>query len=237
MVSEETKRYVVCGCTPWARRVFDETLSKLPGEWTYADTPIALKLALTRPPDTATVFFLHWRWLVDAVIVTTVPCIGFHLGALPEERGGTPLQWRILSGQQNTVLTMFRMNEELDSGPVLVAVPIPLHGSAEAIYGLAMDRAADLIRAHLTEPWPEMPQLGERPSPLRRLAPQDSRIPSDVLMRDRPLHNAYDRIRMVDAPGYPLAFLDYGNLRFTFRRAVLYDGRIEADVTITERSE
>ena len=39
---------------------------------------------------------------------------------------------------------------------------------------------------------------------------------------------------MLDAEGYPLAFLDYGGLRFEFSRATLRTGRIVADVTIRE---
>ncbi len=38
---------------------------------------------------------------------------------------------------------------------------------------------------------------------------------------------------MLDADGYPRAFLDHGGFRYTFARAALYDGRIVADVTIT----
>jgi methionyl-tRNA formyltransferase len=38
---------------------------------------------------------------------------------------------------------------------------------------------------------------------------------------------------MLDAEGYPRAFLEHGGFRYEFNRGVLYDGRIEADVRIT----
>jgi methionyl-tRNA formyltransferase len=40
-------------------------------------------------------------------------------------------------------------------------------------------------------------------------------------------------IRMLDADGYPRAFLNYSGFRFEFSRSALYDGRVVADVRIT----
>lgn len=249
------RRFVVCGCTPWARRAFERALPWLAqqGEWLYIGERDALTheaLASYFQPYVKKgphlVFFLHWRWLVPEAIVRDFACIGFHLGRLPEERGGTPLQWRMLNGQDKTVLSVFRMTSELDAGPVLSdGVEVSLEGSAEAIYARAMHKAAWWAWV-LAGMWPKLPEgrsitreeLEQHP-PRPRRKPEDSRLCA-VVDGDGPragggLAEVYDRIRMVDAPGYPRAFLDYGRFRFTFRRAVLYDGRIEADVTITER--
>jgi len=38
---------------------------------------------------------------------------------------------------------------------------------------------------------------------------------------------------MLDAEGYPRAFIDHAGFRFEFSRAALYDGKVMADVTIT----
>ncbi len=43
----------------------------------------------------------------------------------------------------------------------------------------------------------------------------------------------HDFIRMLDAEGYPRAFLQHSGFRFEFSRSALYDGRVVADVTIT----
>jgi methionyl-tRNA formyltransferase len=49
------------------------------------------------------------------------------------------------------------------------------------------------------------------------------------------LHQVYDYIRMLDADGYPPAFIEVGGLRLEFSRAVLKADRIVADVCIRER--
>lgn len=221
-------RYLVCGCTPWARRVFDERLALLPGEWHYVDSPKALDDWSLVP--WRAIFFLHWRWKVPKAITDRYECIGFHLGHLPEERGGSPLQWRIVGGNESSTLTMFRLTDEIDTGDIIDETEVALHGTAEAVYARCMEAAADAIEDWLDYPqhYPPRAQVGE-PHAYARRTPEDSRLPEGVR-----LEAVYDRIRMVDAEGYPYAFLDYGRLRFTFRRAVEYDGRIEADVTITE---
>ena len=76
------------------------------------------------------------------------------------------------------------------------------------------------------EPVPQ-PQQGEPVIFKRRKPKQSAIIDPDTL---EALH---DFIRMLDADGYPKAFLEHGGFRFEFSRSALYEGRIKADVTIT----
>jgi methionyl-tRNA formyltransferase len=76
------------------------------------------------------------------------------------------------------------------------------------------------------EPKP-VPQRGKAVNFKRRKAEQ-SEVGSPASLEE--LH---DFIRMLDAEGYPRAFLHHSGFRFEFSRPALYDGRIVADVTIT----
>ena len=49
------------------------------------------------------------------------------------------------------------------------------------------------------------------------------------------LDQVYDHIRMLDAAGYPPAFVEIGDLRLEFGGARLRPGAIEASVCITRR--
>lgn len=49
------------------------------------------------------------------------------------------------------------------------------------------------------------------------------------------LERLYDWIRMLDADGYPHAFLEVGRFRLEFRRASYLGDKVLADVVITER--
>lgn len=228
------ERYVVVGCTPWAQRAFVRTIRHLPGRWLFLNyrqqlTPEALALYFSPKtrPGPHRVFFLHWRWMVPAAITSTYECIGFHLGSLPTERGGTPLQWRVVAGKKLASLSMYRMTDEVDAGPVYRIGAVCLDGAAEAIYHRMMDEAARLLAEWLERPTYPAEQEGA-PVVYPRRTPDLSALEGGLT-----LDGVYDRIRMVDAPGYPNAHLEHGGQRYTFRRAVSYGDRIEADVTIT----
>lgn len=245
MTTEERTphRYLVCGCTPWTRDIFEQKLSKLPGEWRYIDSQEDMHWLADPDPSRMlgqyrAAFFLHWRWKVPKEVLNAVECIGFHFGILPFQRGGTPLQWRILEGNKTARVSMFRMTEEIDAGPIYTSVEVRLDGAAEAIYRRGMEGAAMKIERWLREPWFPEPQDERNAIATRRRRPTESNLwETPFGGPEGDLLAVYDRIRCVDAPGYPLAYLDVGTLRLTFRRAVDYGDRIEADVTIRRREE
>ena len=102
-----------------------------------------------------------------------------------------------------------------------------MEGNAEEIYIRATYLSARMIERIVKEQPQPIPQTGEV-IVFKRRKPEDSEIPN--LDSVQALH---DFIRMLDAEGYPKAFINYEGFRYEFSRAALYDGRIQADVTIT----
>lgn len=49
--------------------------------------------------------------------------INLHASLLPELRGAAPVNWAIMRGHQTTGVTVMRMAEEMDSGPILLQIP------------------------------------------------------------------------------------------------------------------
>jgi methionyl-tRNA formyltransferase len=62
----------------------------------------------------------------------------------------------------------------------------------------------------------------------QRRKPPASAIPAGLS-----LGQLHDFLRMLDADGYPKAFIERDGFRYEFARPALYHGRIVADVTIT----
>lgn len=52
--------------------------------------------------------------------------INVHASLLPELRGAAPVQWAIIRGYETTGITIMRMDEGLDSGPILYHVAEPI---------------------------------------------------------------------------------------------------------------
>jgi methionyl-tRNA formyltransferase len=219
--------YIVAGAKPWNRRVFDTIIAMYPGEWHFVDHPDRLSPETVFSLTPRYIFFLHWSWKVPSEIVANYECVCFHMTDVPFGRGGSPLQNLIVRGYQHTKLTALRMSEVMDAGPVYLKRELCLMGTAEEIYIRASYLSAEMIKYIIdNQPVPQ-PQEGE-PIIFRRRKPHQSEIPGLSS-----LQGLYDFIRMLDAEGYPKAFLEHEGFRYEFSRAAFYDGQLVADVRIT----
>ncbi len=53
-------------------------------------------------------------------------CLNVHGSVLPGYRGAAPIQWAILKGERETGVTIMRMDEGMDTGPVLSGAVCPI---------------------------------------------------------------------------------------------------------------
>ena len=174
------------------------------------------------------VFFPHWSYMIPAEIHDKFECVIFHMTDVPFGRGGSPLQNLIVRGITDTKITALRCVEQVDAGPVYMKRPLSLHGTAEEIYlragGVIETMIAEMVRS---EPTPQA-QIGKAVT-FKRRRPEQSDIRDTMNLTE-----LYDHIRMLDADGYPRAFLQSGRFRLEFSRVVTKEGRLVADVVITE---
>lgn len=175
------------------------------------------------------VCFPHWSWRIPPEVHRRWECVIFHMTDVPYGRGGTPLQNLIARGHRDTCMTALRCTEEMDAGPVYLKRPLSLQGSAQDIYEQANAVIEDMIVQILLERPAPVAQEGEPVVFARRSAADGDLGPLQTI------EAAYDHIRMLDADGYPPAFLETPHLRLEFGRAQLRGGRIVADVTIVPR--
>lgn len=59
--------------------------------------------------------------------------INLHASLLPKYRGGAPINWAILNGEKETGLTVFRINEKMDAGDIIVQKKVPILEEDNAI--------------------------------------------------------------------------------------------------------
>ena len=75
--------------------------------------------------------------LPKAVIETPrLGCLNVHASLLPRWRGAAPIQRAILAGDGETGVTIMKIDEGLDTGPILLAEPVPITAetTAEALH-------------------------------------------------------------------------------------------------------
>lgn len=69
-------------------------------------------------------------------------CVNVHASLLPRWRGAAPIQWAILSGDSKTGVTLMKMDEGLDTGPILSTEEISLDHATTTPY--LFEKLADL---------------------------------------------------------------------------------------------
>ena len=219
--------YIVVGTKPWNRRIFDEVILQYDGNWFFVNGQEQLTSAFVKRINPRYLFFLHWSWLVSDEIINKYECVCFHMTDVPYGRGGSPLQNLIIRGHRHTKMTALQMVREIDAGPVYLKKNLSLEGSAEEIYIRATYLSAEMIDYIIQEQPQPVPQDGEIVV-FKRCLPAQSAIPElDSLQ------SLHDFIRMLDAEGYPKAFLIHEGFRYEFSRVCLRGGRIVSDVVIT----
>lgn len=172
------------------------------------------------------IFFPHWSWKIPADIYEGFECVIFHMTDLPFGRGGSPLQNLIVRGISDTQLTALRCVAALDAGPIYMKRPLSLFGTAEEILLRASKLTGEMIESIVCKQLTPQSQVGD-PTIFRRRTPQDG----DLAELDE-LEKVFDYIRMLDADGYPPAFIETEHFRLEFSRASLKSDSIVADVKI-----
>lgn len=224
-------RFVVATSHAWNEPMVSRLNSRVRGSFDLIRSRDELTLDVLRAINPRYVFFPHWSWIIPEKIYSRFDCIVFHMTDLPFGRGGSPLQNLIVRGISETKISAIVANSGVDTGDVLLKRPLALHGSAEEIYLRAADVIEEMIQ-YIVEHDPEGdPQHGEVVV-FQRRRPEDSAI-SGVETLDQ----LFDHIRMLDAEGYPHAFLDVGPLTFRFTRASRKHGRLVTECTITLRGD
>lgn len=173
------------------------------------------------------IFFPHWSWIIPRDIYENFEAVVFHMTDLPFGRGGSPLQNLITRGITQTRISALRVVRYLDAGPIYLKRDLSLEGSAKEIFEQVSDIIFDEMIPYIirNEPVPA-PQKGRVVVFKRRTAKHGNiaNLPT--------LSKVYDYIRMLDAEGYPPAFVETSGLKMEFSDAKLKKDFILATVKI-----
>lgn len=225
----ERAHIVVASERPWNAHLADDLATRTGVDVLLLDRRDQLTVETLEAIGPRWVFVPHWSWLIPSSIHELFEVVIFHMTDLPYGRGGSPLQNLIARGHEETVISAIRCVEETDAGPVYLKRVLSLQGSAEEIF-LRASKVIVGMMAELVEREPTPTAQHGEPVVFERRRPEHS-----DLATVNTLDEAYDLIRMMDAEGYPHAYLDLGPLRLRFRRASQRSDGLHADVHISYR--
>jgi len=177
------------------------------------------------------IFFIHWSKFVSQNIFKKYLCIQFHASNLPKGRGGSPIQNQILLNIKNTKISAFKISEILDSGPICLQDNLSLKGNAIDILRRMETKSIQMIKKIVKKKILVFKEQKGKPSFFQRRKPSESKINVNNM---KSINKLYDFLRMLDAPGYPNAFIKLNKFSFIFNDIKINKNKIDAKVKITK---
>ena len=110
-------------------------------------TPEFCRLVRLKSPDLFVVVAFGQILRKDFLNIPRWGALNIHASLLPRYRGAAPIHWAILNDERTTGLTAMRMDEGLDSGPILLQEEIPIlpHQTAGQLHDHLSEISGDFL--------------------------------------------------------------------------------------------
>ena len=218
--------YIIASWGEWNLKNYKSTFEANPN-FILIEEKNDLNLSQLQDINPRYIFFPHWSHIIPKEIYENFECIVFHMTDLPYGRGGSPLQNLIVRGHEKTKISALRVVKELDAGPIYLKKDLDLHGTAQEIF----ERASQIIFKELIPEFVKNEPVAKEQTGeitlFKRRKPEDGDLSELTSVRE-----IHDYIRMLDAPGYPNAFLETKHFKVDFSDSAIVDDIIVAQVKI-----
>lgn len=220
--------YILATEKSWHDQLFLQLRSSDFGNWVRVEKSNDLLQTIEKyKPEM--IFFPHWSSIIPDRIISQQKCVIFHMTDLPYGRGGSPLQNLIVDGKKETMISALLADKGLDTGDVYLKKPLSLVGSAQEIFERSSQIIHEMILEIIEKKIEPIPQQGT-PTIFKRRTPEMSDI-----SQLQTVEQIFDYIRMLDADGYPHAFIETNSFKLEFRNAQLKEGEVIANVRIIKK--
>ena len=169
------------------------------------------------------IFFIHWSHKIPSEIFTNFLCIQFHSSNLPKFKGGSPIQHQIIRGLKKTKITAFKVTDKIDGGDICLKNHLILNGTADQIYKRMEKKCIFMIKNLSTKKKLLFRKQNGKSSYFKRRKFIESNICS---IKTPNLKKIFNFIRMLDAPGYPKAFIDLKKYKIFLEKAKIKKNKI-----------
>jgi methionyl-tRNA formyltransferase len=165
-------------------------LRPAPAKLTALSLGLRVVESLSEPLDAETIVLVAYGRLIPSDLLERHLWLNAHPSLLPRWRGAAPVERAIMAGDAETGVTIIRLVEELDAGPIAAqeSFPIGSDDDAGAVYARAGEVAAELLDRSLAAP-SFAPQPSDGVTYAEKIGPEDREL--DLT---RP-QEAVDRVR------------------------------------------
>ncbi|MGC9670639.1 methionyl-tRNA formyltransferase [Planosporangium sp. 12N6] len=99
-------------------------------------------------PDLLVCYCFPWKLPASVLRIARLGAINVHSSLLPRYRGPIPVHWAIRNGDREIGVTVHRMDEDFDTGPVVIqkgGIPVAEDAVAERLFGHVAAAVPDLL--------------------------------------------------------------------------------------------
>lgn len=169
------------------------------------------------------IIVMGWRTIIpkEIMLIPKYGAIGAHESLLPKYRGFAPVNWVVINGEKKTGVTLFHLDQGIDSGDIIDQKVIPIRQSDTAwdIYKKTAKISIELLENYLKN----FPSINSK----RKKQNHDdatytvARTPEDGLISWHwDSERIYNLIRGLSSP-YPGTFTFYKNQKIIIQKASL----------------
>ena len=152
---------------------------------------------------------LGWYYMIPKKIrgLAKYGAWGIHASLLPKYAGGAPLNWAIINGEKETGVTLFRMDDGVDDGDIIIqkSFPIKYEDSIKDVYEKATVVSTKILKQTLQN----INGVKFEPQDKSKIKVYPQRTPEDgAINLSQSSKDIYNFIRAQSSP-YPGAFCEY----------------------------
>ena len=213
-----TSKLIVCAYRDWAVNVYEAINLKYKNRFDFylVKNQSSLEYLVSEGLAPDYIICIGWSWIIPDAITKNNKVVGIHPSDLPNYSGGSPLQHQISEGVIDTKNTLFELNNEIDSGPILAKASLSLAGSIDEVFINLTKSSIELIELLLEGKIEHINlQKGKMIKNRKRLTEKDGELTTEKLSQMSALE-LYNFIRCRVYP-YPNAYIedDSGKIYFS----------------------
>lgn len=156
-----------------------------------------------------------WYHMIPSIWRKLAPAYGLHASLLPDYSGGAPLVWALINGETQTGITLFQMDDGIDTGPIVAQAKVPIYerDTIATLYARVEEKGIELLKETLPKLAHGLITPQPQPKTERRVMPQ--RCPEDGLIDWTKDSQFIDRFVRAQTRPYPGAYTTLDGTRVT----------------------
>lgn len=151
------------------------------------------------------VLFYGWSWIIDKKLLEDYTCIMLHPSPLPKYRGGSPIQNQIINGEKDSAVSLFIMDQGIDTGDLIAQEHLSLEGQLFDILDRITQIGTRLTLSFLKNGFTRLKQDEAQATFFPRRKVSENEITIEELLNKNGEY-LYNKIRMLQDP-YPNSYI------------------------------